>query len=325
MRRPRLKTFLHQNSFLVEHVLTPNEKQVAHNVVSNLIMSEINSIDGLRISFDKPLGSKCYMCNFERPAVLRQYFGLKAGHEEVCAYGSGTGAKTVGTHPSFDCTREMSQDMVLLAKCIEKKLRYLRRHHNLMPNLTWPLNHCTVLFYFHKKGGASDKMLAFHTDNVYTRDGKFLHTQNSQRQDTPTCVVTIGCSRCLQFERQISSVNPKTGRKKWKRCFVKSITLDDNSLFVLDPSDECPERFLGHILFRWRHGVPSFRNKHGLSMALVFRSVTDVKGLDMMQANQPALHARGELAPDLHYPQRVMKSVTEVHKRLQKLFIRGML
>ena len=312
IRHPRLRTFFQQKSFLVQNVLTPKEMQAANIVVKTLTMNKMNSKDGLRMSFDKPLGSTRYMSNFERPAVLRQYFGLKAGPELVYAYGSGSGAKTVGTHPDYDCTREMTEEMAILAKCIEKRLHYLKKHCHLMPNLTFSLNHCTVLFYFHKKKGASNKMLAFHTDNVYSVNGKFLHGKNSQKENTPTCVVTIGGSRFLQFERQVTSVNPKTGRRKWMRSFVKSIELHDNSLFVLDPSDECPEKFLLNTLFRWRHGVPSFRKKQRVSVALVFRSVTDVTLLDSM-SNRPG--------PSDFQNEPTMKSIAEAHRTLQELFI----
>lgn len=136
--------------------------------------------------------------------------------------------------------------------------------------------------------------------------------KNSQKENTPTCVVTIGGSRFLQFERQVTSVNPKTGRRKWMRSFVKSIELHDNSLFVLDPSDECPEKFLLNTLFRWRHGVPSFRKKQRVSVALVFRSVTDVTLLDSM-SNRPG--------PSDFQNEPTMKSIAEAHRTLQELFI----
>ena len=96
------KSSLH-NSFVIEDAYPPKVKQLAYSISKTLISSPINSDHGLQITLDKPCGSQHYMSNFERPAVLRQHFGIKKGKNEVYCYGNGSGASSVGTHP--DCSQ----------------------------------------------------------------------------------------------------------------------------------------------------------------------------------------------------------------------------
>jgi hypothetical protein len=53
-----------------------------------------------------------------------------------------------------------------------------------------PFNHVTVLFYYRKSPVDDDtracRVLGYHTDNIYSCDGSFLHSQNSQMENTFT-------------------------------------------------------------------------------------------------------------------------------------------
>ena len=55
-----------------------------------------------------------------------------------------------------------------------------------------PFNHVTLLLYYQKVDSKDDDdnkqqpMLGFHTDNVYSYDGSFVHEANSQLENTFT-------------------------------------------------------------------------------------------------------------------------------------------
>lgn len=272
-----IRQYLDQRSFTVSNILPRSLKQTAAMIPLQLINSPIGSADGLQMTYDKPLGCKKFMCNLQRPAVLRQHFGLRVQKEDknvLFSYGSGSGSITVGTHPSFCTTREMTPNMNIISHRIHDSLCQLQRDEGI-PNLTCsPFNHCTVLLYFHKHSSSPDNMLGFHTDNVFSTTGTFNKNKNTQRENTPTCVLTLGSTRQLHFQKQWNDIDKKTNKRKWHELTRRRIELDDNSLFVLHPEDECPQ-YLGNILkTRWRHGVPNFNQQGALSVALVFRTVT---------------------------------------------------
>lgn len=275
-----LSRFPGQKSFLVDDFLDENLRTMMIRVVTDLAEN-----DGIKLAHDKPLGSKSYKYNIERPAVLRQFFGLRSKDEVFC-YGDGVGSTTVGTHPDYRHTREMTNEMKYLADILYKRMIYLQLSENLLSGIDIePFNHCTILFYFHKNNKSSKKMLGLHTDNVYSRKGFFLKKKNSQRENTVTCSITIGDSRKLSFLRECSVKNSVTKKYKWVPCRERSITLHDKSLFVLNPKDEyCISTT--DFKFRWRHGVLHFKDKNAISIAFVFRTVTHkdrIKQLPVLQ------------------------------------------
>jgi len=199
-----------------------------------------------------------------------------------------------------------------------------------------PFNHVTVLLYYEKTPRHDDDdeitastssstkpstttpnstekiknyrrnhlQLPYHTDNVYSKSGKFLHSKNSQKQHTITAILTLGDERILHFQKQCLYKNHSTGTMKWRKChegeYFERFRMGNGSLFVLHPEDEVPKfrrksgnassGLLEGAKSRFLHG--GIRNGGGgmdnraynfyrepdnncrLSVALVFRTVT---------------------------------------------------
>ena len=265
----KLTKFIDQESCIIGDSVPNDVYLAASRTATNIVNAPLNSEQGLMVTYDKPTGCDRYITNFQRPAVLRQYFGKINGKgKEICTYGNGTGSSTVGTHPDHVITRVMPPDLVKVADHIFAVVKSL----NLSGMTVEPFNHCTVLFYFHKSRRSSNAMLGFHTDNVYSMKGLFIPAYNTQKENTPTCILTVGTQRELHFQKQFNHINPKTKRRKWKEFFRRKIFLEDRSVFVLHPKDECPQNS-GIFKVRWRHGVPSFEDTSSVSLAFVFRTV----------------------------------------------------
>ena len=283
---PIFKKSLSQESFIVEDVFSLNVQKLAYSIINTIISNSLDSQDGICISFDRPLGSKTYLCNFDRPAVLRQHYSSLVNNNLFC-YGTGSGSTSVGTHPDFEITREMPSSMKVLSKIIHKYILLIQSDTSLVPVHmdTEPFNHCTVLFYYHKNSRSTNKMLGFHTDNVYSKNGRFLEKANSQRRNTPTCVLTLGDSRVLHFQKQFRKYNVVTKKRKWVSVFTKHVKLTDNSISVLHPSDEFYS-INESMHFRWRHGVLNQSQRNSLSIAFVFRNVKNTKPLSQLVDNK---------------------------------------
>lgn len=265
---------LPMTSFQIHDFCNKKLLRAAIDMVSKITAGELNSNTGIHMSFDRPLGSNHYLVNLLRPAVLRQHFGMKSKHGVYC-YGTGSGAKSVGTHPSSMTNRIMPNDMIDLAQTIQTQLNCLQQQSKIPSTIKIePFNHCTVLFYYHKTKQSSNKMLGFHTDNVYTKSGVFVKGKNSQKENNPTCILTLGADRDIYFQKQMLKSDGNAGRSRWVEVSQYQITQRHNSLFVLSPNDEMPQRCNTSRTIRYRHGVPHFFNKKVLSIALVFRRVT---------------------------------------------------
>ena len=262
-----LTTFMEINSYLIENNLSPELCKLASTILEKVVLEDLHSEHGILASLDKPTGCKQHMPNLVRPAVLRQYYGLNLNNGTRCSYGDGTGSSTVGR----PVTRDMTEEMIFLAKEIQNKLKHVSTVAESFGNVSF--NHCTVLLYYHKNEESPNNLLGFHTDIVYSRTtGEYIPSKNSQTEDTPTCIVTIGGSRNLCFQKQTEIYNSEKKTLKWSEQKRSLINLEHNSLFVLHPYDEKPLMVKGEKR-RWRHGIPEFDNKDNLSMALVFRSV----------------------------------------------------
>ncbi|KAL7470438.1 hypothetical protein ACHAXS_010671 [Conticribra weissflogii] len=104
---------------------------------------------------------------------------------------------------------------------------------------------------YHRK---NHLQLPYHTDNVYSKSGKFLHAKNSQKQYTVTAILTLGDERILHFQKQCLYKNHSTGIGIWRKCHegesFERFRMGNGSLFVLHPEDEVP-------MFRKRRGSGS--------------------------------------------------------------------
>ena len=296
-----------KKSFLIQNALAHDMSRVAVSIPHQLVFAELNSDDGIKVSLDKPLGCQEYKPNLNRPAVLRQFFGERKQDGSRSCYGNGSGSLSVGTHPDHLQTRDMTRDM----KIISKEIIDILNRNDLGQQLKIDsLNHCTVLFYYHKNSNSPDKMLGFHTDNIYSKAGKFSNERNSQSENTPTCVLTIGDSRNLHFQQQKDTVFERSNHKRWKETKRDHVVLKHNSLFVLHPSDECPYSSGGHR-YRWRHGIPDFSGIDDLSIALIFRNVKNT--IDTTEDT----HRTEQMSC-----QSWWKGVVNSHKKLASLFLR---
>lgn len=105
-------------SFLIHNFLGNNKilMAMAFLIPTKLILRGLDMMDGIQMSVDKPLFCQARTLNLERPAVLRQYFGLdhvddSTTSDDVFAfveeenvvwrscYGVGSGSRTVGIYP----------------------------------------------------------------------------------------------------------------------------------------------------------------------------------------------------------------------------------
>mmetsp|Transcript_16265 Transcript_16265/g.29502 ORF Transcript_16265/g.29502 Transcript_16265/m.29502 type:complete len:469 (-) Transcript_16265:76-1482(-) len=191
-------------SFLIHNFLTNNKllTAMAFLIPTTLIHRGLETFEGIQLSVDKPSFCQVRSMNLERPAVLRQYFGVDVDttpdlpapeREDVVwrsCYGVGSGSRSVGIHPRYSTTREMTLAMKITAEEIYQYLR--KRFISDNSVVIHPFNHVTVLFYYQKieptKGTRklSQPMLRYHTDNVYSKDGLFSHNSNSQMENTFT-------------------------------------------------------------------------------------------------------------------------------------------
>lgn len=266
-----------RRSIVVQSLLNLDEIYVAKTIPRSIVNNPLNSQNGIQASLDNVYGHKCW--NMLRPAVLRQYFSLCARKDssELFCYGSGSGMHSAGVLT----TREMTAEMKQVAEWVYHTLLLL---HATNPSVTSgmdiePFNHCTVLFYFQKQQQPQPKQLGYHCDNLYSNDGTFQANRNSQKENTPTCTLTLEGDRDLFFLllKLQNDHSQDTCRPIWKRTKVDKITLSENMLFILHPADEIPHTEQNSsALYKWKHGVPKYMSEKSLSVALVFRTVTRV-------------------------------------------------
>jgi len=104
---PELKSFLIPNFLGSNHLLIA----MAFLAPTSLALRGVDTFDGIQPSVDRPSFCRSRALNFERPAVLRQYFGMNVENtrglppprRESAAwryvYGLGSGTQSVGIHP----------------------------------------------------------------------------------------------------------------------------------------------------------------------------------------------------------------------------------
>ena len=141
--------------------------------------------------------------------------------------------------------REMDDDMMLVGNAI---ITFLQSNDKLAKKLaeTLPkeifeaanaLNSLVVGSYF------MGKHLNLHCDQRFDHeDGSFLHSQNCQKMDTPTFVISVGDPRIITMQlmrRKTDSDGPakKSPIKIKTDKATKQFTLEHGTLFVLHPDD----------------------------------------------------------------------------------------
>jgi len=191
-------------------------------------------------------------------------------------YGSGTGTSSVGMDPRNFVTRLMTDEMISLSKELHKLLMNNKSYFKLEDaNLTLPFNHCTVIVYYAGEYLKESSKLGMHSDCVYSvRDGCYVKRDNSQIQNTPTVVYSLGDTRSLHWSRRHRS-RSLNGRTVWD-CdseFSAEYQLTHDSVTIVNTLDEDPE----HISedgsqYQYQHGNVNV-SKDKFSVGIVFRTV----------------------------------------------------
>ena len=205
------------------------------------------------------------MLNILRPAVLRQYYGLNVRDTfksndgvERYAYGSGTGTSTVGIDPNNFVTREMNEDMKLMCVELKELLTKNKSYFKLDDaNLDLPFNHCTVLLYYAGDSLKKHARMGKHSDCVYSvQNGCYVKKDNSQVQNTPTVIYSLGDTRSLHWTRRKRTAT-SNGRHVWEcdQDFKSEYPLSTDSVTIVNTLDEDPEyTSLDGSKYQYQHG-----------------------------------------------------------------------
>ena len=113
--------------------------------------------------------------------------------------------------------------------------------------------------------------LAFHCDCQYNYNGEFKSSHNTQGQNTPVIVYSLGDPRILSFRKRWLNDNYSSHRK-WivGKETVSQYELKDNSIFVLHPMDEkTHHRSVDKEPSQYQHGNVEVQ-KGKLSLALIY-------------------------------------------------------
>lgn len=253
-----------------------------------------NKHTGLSVCIEKP--SYCLAKNISiestinvaRKPVLRQYFGKEDTRSKNKAYAKryvyalGSGSATIGTDKQNWRTREMTAEMKRMAQLLQNYVMSLKEYSGMATNLS--LNTCVVLYYIRdEKGSITSKevsSLGWHCDISHIHKGNSFQvkTGQSQVQDTPTIVLTLGCERQIQF-----GVREHNGKKFLDTAPVASMSLEDGDVFVLHSNDE----YVSHRGFppkpcQFQHCVKGNLKSNEppyLSIALCFRQCSITKNI----------------------------------------------
>ena len=247
--------------------------------MNRLITSPIGSKDGIHVTLDKPYGKNLGM-NVYQPTVLRQYYSISAndtkcreGYTNRYSYGTGSGSKTLGIDTTNFKTRPFTNDIKILASEVHHFVSANRIKFNLeKANLGKRFTHLSLILYYAGEGLKKEALLSKHCDNTYSvHTGKFVDSANSQVEDTPTVVYSLGTSRTLIFYRR-QIIKGKRGNKwmddtNWSRSFH----ISNNSIWILNPIDE---KAFGK--YQYQHGGVKVM-KGEMSIGFAFRILKNVE------------------------------------------------
>ena len=251
--------------------------------IDTLISHPMNSECGIKLSIDKPLNnSECL--NIYRPAVLRQYFGREvsrtAKNVKRYTYGSGSGTSSVGMDPRNFVTRSLSVGMICMIEDLHNTLCNNMTLLNMEGvDLSTKFNHCTVLIYYAGEGLKKSTSLGYHTDCVYSPvTGEYMTKLNSQKENTPAVIYSIGDKRILNWRCRSVSTN-ENGRKVWKQHNDNTLTfeLDSDTMTIIHPDDENPRSKSNEkTMSQYMHGGVHLSGEK-FSVGFVFRVVKETQ------------------------------------------------
>ena len=188
-------------------------------------------------------------------------------------YGSGSGTGSVATIETSRFIADTPKNFLALRKAIWESMKKDPRYRGITRDSSNFFNHTTVLIY------RGHNKLPTHADQVWTPDGKFESSRNSQKKGSAVVTVTIGDDRILRFVRR--SANGNNWNKEEKKEFM-TVTHKHMKAYVLHPEDEKP--LLRHdgngtskARLQYLHYVerpPRHDQEDYLSIAIIFRCVT---------------------------------------------------
>ena len=191
--------------------------------------------------------------------ALRPAYGYTKGRQV-----EGTDSRRIIVIPFCSEMNSMANYVVSLLQCDAVDLGV----SNL--DLSCDFNSCVVLLYYCIKGVKMQSSLGMHIDVKYSNHGVFLHNRNTQKENTPAVIITIGKSRYLKWkEIYYGNDNKRKDDSSW----IFKMLLEEGIIFILHPNNECPhldELFNRKV--KLEHGNVNI-GKDDCSVAFVFRVV----------------------------------------------------
>ena len=253
---------------VVFNILDLHLIDLAHGIVDKFICSPINSDCGLHIVVERAMNNLPSL-NINRPAVIRQYFGLTV-NDSTKRYTypkvTSVGGVSLGTDPNNFITRPMNKDMYNIGNKLRQLLISNRSILNLEEvNLDNHFNHMTLLTYYSSSDSNRKSSMGYHSDMFYNlKDGLYDARRNSQVQNTVTVVLSIGDNRTLKWKRRfignrkgISKAGVVTNRRVWvdDDTFNTCFELGNSTVTIINPLDEDPlYNTEGSVKTQYLHG-----------------------------------------------------------------------
>ena len=120
-----------------------------------------------------------------------------------------------------------------------------------------------------------------------------MPSQNSQAENTPTVIITIGDSRELKWQKRILIKNPKTNQYNWviDKTWKKVMKLGNCSILIVNPLDERPARDpKSSVMIQYQHGGVNVGGS-SFSIGFAFRCATSLQSYDVSnKATQEKVH-----------------------------------
>ena len=324
-------------------ILDKKEFRETINFLENLIFSEIDSKDGIRVTVDEPCGNKPLL-NVNRPQVMRQEYGESVNSSNRLSdkisnsqtqvdrffygnHGNKHGYNQVGTWPQDQFTRPMPPVLRNLGKLVLEKvmnsIEFNFVQHQKIRSVSKikfkEFNHVSILLYYGMRGYKETSSLNYHCDNSYSGKGKFCNRTNIQEEDTPTVTLTIGSSRKIKYRRRLH----KSGKWVVDKSFSFEEVLRHGTIGVVHPDDERPFRFNvgdGVYMAQYQHG--GIRVGDGLlSICLAFRTVTTTAKFDI-KTNQRIFDDEPSILKDIEHDNLHSKiDKKKFHGKLKDLYM----
>ena len=218
------------------------------------------------------------------------------------------------SHSQF-VVRKMTKDM---EQVCEGVLTYLKSQDPTA--LVEEFNTFVILLYYDKTGcGRSVEQLSFHRDQRWSRKGRFMTSQNSQKKGTATCVLTFGDTRTLKMQcYKDNDRRDRRGSIPVDKPFAShSFSQTHGSMFYLDPRDEESKIRLDFDRCAptyFKHGGVIF-GQSGISIGFGLRTVTHTCLVDEVTGRLVAEHG---LYSNMTKNDTVLKEYLSNGKRKEK-------